>query len=167
MLPENKERRLPERTVVEFCGTPFAARGKFLVHNAIEDMVSERVGQRIDALSGMMSFGWLSTIDKNSRLEFFEQIHRVQEMIVRSNFSEGEGIVLVEHGAFAAMVATEVSKKAGIISEEETHRFNTGLLPYVQMEDLIMITLVRPRAAMVRELYPEDLEGHDEIMRRK
>lgn len=165
MLPENRERKLPNRTTIEFCGTPFAARHKFLVHNAIEDMVAERIGEKIGAYSGISSFSWPTTIDENTRDEYFEQMAWVQKIV--STTHPPSGIFLIRDGAFASMTLTEVSKRAGLLSSEEARSLTVGLLPYAKMEDLIILTLVRPRAALVRELYPKELEGHDELMRKK
>lgn len=164
MFPEQRETAQQSRKVIELCGTPFAARNKFLVHNSIEDMITERIGVKVRGIQGITNFHWLTCHHEASRMEYFERVQQVQRLM--SERFPSSGVLLVQDGAFSAMIATEVSRKAKILSDKEADNLLIDLLPYTQMNDLTILTLVTPRAALVRELYPEELEGHDGIMRK-
>ncbi len=167
MGPEFKEKERVPSATIEICGTPFAARYKFLVHNAIEDMVSERIGEKIRGAEGFSEFTWPVTVNKKSDFipEFHGQLVSVQKKLGVDRL--GSRLMIMQDGAFTAMVMTEVMKRAMVISKKDAENHLRGLVPYAQMEDLIVLTLVRPRAAMTRELYPQELENYTELMKRK
>lgn len=164
MSEEFKERSLQNRIVIELCGTPFGARHKLLIHNAIEDMLTDRLGRKIRGTAGIREIdGWPLRFE--SKRQVFEKLVRVQE-VVGLRYPDS-GILLVQDGCFAALIFVEMSKRAGVVSKEEADGLSRGLLPYARMEDFIILTLVNPRAALVRELYPKELSGYDELMRQK
>ena len=164
MHPEYKRGVDRPATTIEFCGTPYKARYKFLIHNAIEDMVAERVDEEITGYEGISHFYWPTRIDETTEAGYFEQMDKVRKLLGgRRNFGK---FFLIQDGAFAALILTEVMKRTGVFSESDADQHQTGLLPYVKMEDLIILTLVRPRAALTRELYPRDLAGYDNLLRK-
>lgn len=167
MSLEFGERSPTNIATIELCGTPFSARFKFLVHNAIEDMITERRGKKTRGAEGFSESFWGSILSDrgHASLEYFKQVGRVRKLLgeVRPEIE----ILLLQDGAFSAMVMTEVMRKAMVLSNQDTEDHLRGLLPFVRMEDFIVLTLVRPRAALTREIYPADLEGHDELMERR
>lgn len=165
MTLEQKNGLSVDQATIEFCGTPFAARYKYLVHNAIEDMITERMGDKIRGVQGINDFNWSTTLDKNSRSNYFQNLQRVQELLsLRRNLQR---ISLIQDGAFAMMILTEIHRKSGILSQKEATDIKKGLLAYTSMEDFIILTLISPRAALKRLMYPQTLEGYEIVRQHK
>jgi hypothetical protein len=151
---EHREIETRSTTTIEFCGTPFGARFKFFVHNAIEDMVSERMGKKIRGQEGISHFYWPLNVSEMTEERYLEQVDGVRKLLRRRHRSHN--VSLVQDGVFAAMTLTEIFRRARIFSEEEAENHIRGLFPYAKMEDLILLTLVQPRAALTRELFFPD-----------
>lgn len=137
---------------IEFCGTPFAAREKFLTRNAIEDMVAERLNSQVEAKSGISDRNWPRTIGRDTKEKFNNSYNRVLQIAQRISSGSKDKPELVYDGPFALLMMTEMLRRAGILNQEEAGLCSQAMLGHAKREDLIIVTLVRPRACLVREI---------------
>lgn len=166
MLRETRRGEPSSPPTIEITGTPFAARRKLILHNAIGDMLKDRleIGD-VRGYQGLDENFLPATINSVTAIEYFRQTRHISELLAEWRF--GRRAWVVEDDAFAAMAYTHFLKRSQVFSPSEAENLTRGLLPLVQMENFIILTIVRPRAALIRELYPPQLEGYEEIMRHK
>ncbi|OGM08636.1 hypothetical protein A2159_03785 [Candidatus Woesebacteria bacterium RBG_13_34_9] len=165
MSQEQKENNPIYPTVIEISGTPFPARAKLLVKNSIEDMIGERIGTKFYGHSGLRESFLPSTLNVNTKLEYFEGVSRVRELF--SKWSTTNDLFLIQDGVFSAIVYTEFLRRSHLFSNKEAEEHKTGLLPFLKMEDLLVINIIKPRAALTREIYPKELDLDDNHFQRK
>lgn len=73
------------------------------------------------------------------------------------------GLHLIQDGAFAAMVVTELLGRKSVISEAEVLRNQKELLSYAEKENLIILTILSPKAALTKNVYPPNFPGYDTV----
>lgn len=159
MTREYEEYPTIEIPRIEFSGTPFPARDKFLIHNALEDMITER-NRLVRGFWGISEFFWSSLASDINITEYYETRIRVEDVL--STSVKKDLPILLLDGAFSMMVVTEIMRQKHMLSPRDEINFIKGMLPFAEKEDLIVLTIVKPRAALSRLIYPLK-EGHDMV----
>lgn len=164
---ENERKLFADTTLIEFCGTPFRAREKFIMSNSIEDMLTERLGVKIRGQKGIEDTQWPFNIDRYSLSSFKEQIVNIENEIVGRQ--PRLGLKLIMDGALASMILTRFYEKAGFISSTDANRLIEHTQLWAENTDLAVLTLINPRASLIRDFGTEFLgpEVHEEILDNK
>lgn len=147
---------------IEFCGTPFMGRYELLIHNSLEDFISGTLREKIRGVEGINDFFWSSAVNESTIYGYFEQVDRVRELLGRRR--DSKKVFLIQDGAFAAMVLTEMMREKGVISEDDAKDHLRGIFPFMRREDLVILTLISPKSALSKEPYPRGLEGYERVM---
>ena len=163
---EARERTIKQvTTTIEFCGTPFASREKFFVDNAIEDMIAERVGEKIGSAQGVGDHGWPTTLDTYTKIDCLTKLDEIRSLYIKKR--PHHNIFLIQDGIFSGLVMAEILRRNHVFSEEEAHLQSDNLLLYASMTDRVLLTLVNPRAALTRFIFPQEIEGYDILRQAK
>ena|SRR3989339_560545 len=154
---ENSEKIVCPKKIIEYCGTPFHSRHKFLIHNGIEDLITAITGKKTRGHQGITDYYHPHVITPQAEQNYYEETNQIRKMLTEAR--QSNSVYLIQDGALAGMTLTEILRRAGVLAAEEAMNHTLGLLPFAKMEDHIIVTLVSPRAALTRASFPPEIEG--------
>ncbi|MFH1280153.1 MAG: hypothetical protein ABIJ43_02220 [Candidatus Beckwithbacteria bacterium] len=151
-------------TRIEFCGTPFRGKYTLLVNGTLDNLLTRETGKKHRGLCGM---SLLPDPLNDSENELPLYTNTVCKLVERKKAHAG--VLLLTDGPFQAMVVAEMYMKAGRFKDEKSFQeWRSKLLRFIQMEDLICVTLIKPRAVLsrIKLIFETDKDHLEEIKQR-